>query len=150
MLIALVVVGSLAILLVRWRRASAPSRQAWVQITHFPDSATSPALSPDGHMIGFIRGPDTFITPGQIYVKILPDGEPVRLTHDDSPKMAPAFSRDGSRIVYTTVGSGGRWDTWVLPVLGGEPRELLPNAAAPVSSAAPLPEQLSFWPEKQS
>lgn len=72
-------------------------------------------------MIAFIRGPDTFITPGQIYIKILPDGEPVQLTHDDSPKMAPAFSPDGSRIAYSVVTSVG-WDTWVVRVLGGEPR----------------------------
>ena len=128
-LIALVVIIVLApILLFRWRRTGAPSRNAWVQITNFPDSATQPALSPDGHMIAFIRGPETFITPGQIYVKILPDGEPVQLTHDDSPKMAPAFSPDGSRIAYSAVTSVG-WDTWVVPVLGGEPRKLLPNAS---------------------
>jgi eukaryotic-like serine/threonine-protein kinase len=113
-----------------WRRNSAPSRNAWVQITHFADSATQPALSPDGHMIAFIRGPDTFVTPGQIYVKMLPDGEPVQLTHDDLPKMAPAFSPDGSRIAYTTTDRGFGWNTWVVPVLGGEPQKLLPNAAA--------------------
>ncbi len=111
-----------------WRR-TIPSRSAWVQITNFPDSATSPALSPDGRMITFIRGPETFVTPGQLYVKMLPDGQPVQLTHDDSPKMAPAFSPDGSRIAYSAITSVG-WDTWVVPVLGGKPRELLPNASA--------------------
>jgi eukaryotic-like serine/threonine-protein kinase len=87
-------------------------------------------LSPDGHMIAFIRGPETFVTPGEIYVKILPDGEPVQLTHDGLPKMAPAFSPDGSRIAYTATDRSFGWNTWVVPVLGGEPRELLPNAAA--------------------
>ena len=102
----------------------------WVQITDFADSATSPALSPDGRMIAFIRGPETFVTPGQIYVKMLPDGQPVQLTHDDSPKMAPAFSPDGSRIAYTATDKNFGWNTWVVPVLGGKPEELLPNAAA--------------------
>jgi DNA-binding winged helix-turn-helix (wHTH) protein len=37
----------------------------WEQITNFTDSATSPALSPDGRMLTFIRGPDTFAGPGQ-------------------------------------------------------------------------------------
>jgi dipeptidyl aminopeptidase/acylaminoacyl peptidase len=112
------------------RRTGTPSRNAWVQITNFSDSATHPALSPDERMIAFIRGAETFVTPGQIYVKILPDGEPVQLTHDDSPKMAPAFSPDGSRIAYTTTDRSFGWNTWVVPVLGGKPMELLPNAAA--------------------
>ena len=68
-----------------------PSRSAWVQITHFSDSATSPAFSLDGRMMAFIRSPETFVTPGQVYVKALPDGQPVQLTHDDLPKMAPVF-----------------------------------------------------------
>jgi DNA-binding winged helix-turn-helix (wHTH) protein/Tol biopolymer transport system component len=113
-----------------WRRTSAPSRNAWVQITNFADSATSPALSPDGHMVAFIRGPDTFITAGQIYVKMLPDGQPVQLTHDDLPKMAPVFSPDGSRIAYTTTDHIAGWNTWVVPARGGEPQMLLQNASA--------------------
>ena len=111
-----------------WRRTT-PSRSAWVQITHFPDSATSPALSPDGRMLAFIRGPETFVSPGQIYVKMLPDGQPVQLTHDDLPKMAPVFSPDGSRIAYTATDKRFGWNTWVVPVLGGEPQQLLTNAS---------------------
>src|SRR6202011_5554099 len=60
------------------------------------------------------------------YVKMLPSGEPVQLTHEDSPKDSPAFSPDGSRIAYSVP---GHWDTWVVPVLGGEPRLWLPNAS---------------------
>jgi DNA-binding winged helix-turn-helix (wHTH) protein/Tol biopolymer transport system component len=130
-LVTLLAVASLALFfLIPWRRSTIPSRNAWVQITHFPDSATSPALSPDGHMIAFIRGPETFVTAGQIYVKMLPDGEPVQLTHDNSPKMAPVFSPDASRIAYTITTSAYGWDTWVVPVLGGQPQQLLPNAGA--------------------
>jgi eukaryotic-like serine/threonine-protein kinase len=81
-------------------------------------------------MIAFIRGPETFVTPGEIYVKILPDGDPVQLTHDSLPKMAPAFSPDGSLIAYTATDRSYAWNTWVVPVLGGEAKELLPNAAA--------------------
>ena len=96
--VVLLVIAGLAVLLLHRNRSNSASREAWIQITNFSDSATQPALSPDGHMIAFIRGPETFVTPGEIYVKILPDGEPVQLTHDSSPKMAPAFSLDGSRI----------------------------------------------------
>jgi Tol biopolymer transport system component len=109
----------------RWHAES-----TWVQVTNFSDSATSPALSSDGRMITFIRGPETFVTPGQIYVKLLPDGQPVPLTHDNLPKMAPAFSPDDSRIAYTATDASFGWNTWVVPALGGEPQEILPNAAA--------------------
>ena len=101
-------------------------------ITNLPDSVSQPALSPDGRMVTFVRGPKTFYGPGQIYVKMLPGGDPVQLTHDDLLKMSPAFSPDGSRIAYTTYlgGVGGSvWDTWEVPVLAGAPRRWLPNAS---------------------
>jgi eukaryotic-like serine/threonine-protein kinase len=102
----------------------------WVQLTRFTDSVTQPALSRDGKMVAFIRGNSTFIGPGQVYVKILPDGEPVQLTHDGIAKMMPAFSPDGSRIAYTTyLNEGFSWDTWSVPVPGGEPQRWLKNAS---------------------
>ena len=101
----------------------------WVQLTKFTDSVCQPALSPDGRMITFIRGESTFFGPGQIYVKILPDGGPVQLTRDNLRKMSPVFSPDGTSIAYTTVNSDFQWDTWTVPVLGGEPQMMLKNAS---------------------
>ncbi len=79
-------------------------------------------------MLAFIRGPETFVGPGQIYVKFLPDGEPVQLTRDNFSKMNPMFSPDGSRIAYT-VNQALQWDTWVVPVLNGQARRWLENAS---------------------
>lgn len=110
-----------------FRNLEAGPRQAavWSQVTDFADSATSPSLSPDGRMLAFIRGADTFFGSGQVYVKTLPDGEPARLTNDDQSKMDPVFSPDGSRVVYTVP-----WDTWEVPVAGGSaPRRLWSNAS---------------------
>jgi eukaryotic-like serine/threonine-protein kinase len=101
----------------------------WVQITNFPDAVSQPALSPDGHILTFVRGPSTFYGSGQVYIKLLPDGEPKQLTHDDYMKMSPVFSPDGSRIAYTTVDDQFNWDTWFVPALGGEPWRWLPNAS---------------------
>ena len=113
-----------------WRNSPRlPDRSQWVQLTKFPDSVTQPALSPDGRMVVFIPGYSTFVGPGQIYVKILPDGQQVQLTHDDRLKMSPAFSPDGSRIAYTTVDNQFHWDTEMVPTLGGEPQPLLQNAS---------------------
>ena len=44
----------------------------WEQLTFFTDSAVYPALSPDGRMLAFIRGDNTFFGKGDIYVKMLP------------------------------------------------------------------------------
>jgi eukaryotic-like serine/threonine-protein kinase len=103
------------------------SSDQWTQITDFSDSVTSPALSPDGKILAFIHGPSTFFGPGEIYAKVLPDGDPVELTHDGIMKMGPQFSFDGSTIAYT-VFEGGNWDTWTVPVLGGQQRETYRNA----------------------
>jgi serine/threonine protein kinase len=113
----------------------------WVQLTKFPDSVTQPALSPDGRMVAFVRGESTFFGAGQIYVKILPDGAPVQLTHDDLNKMSPVFSPDGTRIAYTTVNPDFQWDTWTVPVLGGEPQMMVKNASGLVWTG---PRQIMF------
>lgn len=102
---------------VLYLRSNRPQgRDQWVQLTNFPDSVSQPALSPDGRMLTFVRGPETFMGTGQIYVKMLPNGEPVQLTYDDLPKMSPVFSPAGSRIAYTA----GMWNTWVVPVVSGQ------------------------------
>jgi eukaryotic-like serine/threonine-protein kinase len=117
---------AVAILLDRSSRSSPPLSKEWEQLTFFTDSAVYPALSPDGRMLAFIRGNNSFFGLGQIYVKFLPDGQPVQLTHDSKEKLRPVFSPDGSRIAYGTPG----WDVWEVPVLGGEPHILLPNASS--------------------
>ena len=111
----------------RTTKGVAPAGTQWQQLTFVTDSVVYPALSPDGRMLAYIRGANSFIGPGQLYVQMLPDGEPVQLTHDQRIKLAPSFSPDGSRIAYSVVQP---WDTWEVPVLGGEPRLLLPNSSS--------------------
>jgi Tol biopolymer transport system component len=59
-------------------------------------------------------------------VKLLPNGEPVRITNDPRPKYSLAFSPDGSRIAYTMMHG---WDTYTVSPLGGESKLLLANAS---------------------
>jgi eukaryotic-like serine/threonine-protein kinase len=103
------------------------------QLTDFADSAMAPSLSPDGRMVAFIRGGGAFLTrSGQIFVKQLPNGEAVQLTNDPQPKLAPVFTPDGRRVAFT-IREGGAvegWNTWTVPVSGGKPTRMLPNAAA--------------------
>ena len=125
-----------------WLRSARPADRAqWVQLTKFTDSVTQPALSPDGRTLAFIRGDGTFMTGGQIYIKRLPDGDPVQLTHDNQPKMSPAFSPDGARIAYTTLNPPWSWDTAVVPVAGGASQLFLRNASGLVWTA---PRQVLF------
>jgi Tol biopolymer transport system component len=127
-----------------WLRGPARpvDRSQWVELTKFPDSVSQPALSPDGRMLTFLRSDSTFIGPGQIYVKMLPDGEPVELTHDSFVKMSPAFSPDGARIAYTTFSDRPfGYDTSVVPTIGGKAKPWLKNASGLVWSG---PGQLLF------
>ena len=120
---ALVLTG---IVLYRYRHHHAPE-VTYTQLTDFTDSAVAPALSPDGHMVAFIRGSNGFLTSDQIYVKMLPDGEARRVTDDPRPKYGLTFSPDGSEIAYTVLDSG--FSTYEVSALGGEPQLLLKNAA---------------------
>jgi Tol biopolymer transport system component/DNA-binding winged helix-turn-helix (wHTH) protein len=114
----------------RARRTAAPKPVNYTQVTNFSDVVFSPAISPDGRMIAFIRGSDTsFPTLGEIYIKMLPDGEPVQLTHDSLPKYGVSFSPDGSQITYTLSDLAHGWSVVTISALGGEPRLLLSNAA---------------------
>ena len=115
--------------LLYWRGAETRPKNGgkWEQITFFTDSAVYPELSPDGRLLAFIRGSNTLFGPGDVYVKLMPSGEPVQLTRDKKNKLSPTFSVDGTRIAYSLVGP---WDEWEVPVLGGEPRLMLRNASS--------------------
>jgi DNA-binding winged helix-turn-helix (wHTH) protein len=89
--VAILILAIAVALVLRVLAERHPGNLTYIPITNFADSAVSPALSPDGRMVTFIRGEETFTPRGEIYVKILPDGEPVQLTHDGRPKMSPVF-----------------------------------------------------------
>ncbi len=132
---ALALVASLAVL---WQVAQpgaptigAPSE--YIQLTNLSDSVIDPSLSPDGRMVTFIRSDSAFPWVGDVYVKLLSGGDAVRLTNGAAPRYAPVFTPDRSRVAYTqrSPSAAGRstWDTWTVPIGGGEPTRMLPNAA---------------------
>ncbi len=100
------------------------------QLTDVTDGAVAPVLSPDGHLLAFIRNGSAFSGKGQIWAKMLPNGEPVKLTEALGAVWAPAFTPDGANVVYSTIDvQHGTWDTWTVRVAGGEvATKFLPNA----------------------
>ena len=86
------------------------------EVPRFGEPAGAFAGRPDGGV--YSRQP-TFFGPGQIYVKILPDGEPVQLTHDNADKNEPGvFTRRRAHRVYhvrwsrTLAGTPGWFPCW--------------------------------------
>jgi len=74
----------------------------------FTDSAVYPALSPRAHA-GIYRGGKLFFGRGDVYVRLLPSGDAVQLTHDGVANSARVLSR---RVAYR-LRVGYPWDTWV-------------------------------------
>ena len=124
--VAAILVGAAAV----WvnLRGAPASKRVPVQITHFATAVRDPALSPDGRMLAYVvqepQGIDS-----QIFVQPAAGGRPKQLTRTPGRKAWPAFSPDGSQIAFTLTGEEWKWDTWGVPIVGGEaPRLLLPNA----------------------
>jgi len=105
-----------------------PAVITYTQLTDFTDSASGPALSPDGHILAFIRGDSYFTSADPIYVKMLPNGEARLLSNDTRLKYGLAFSPDGSQIAYSVIGDS-IFATYAVSVFGGNPHRLLDNAA---------------------
>ncbi len=121
-----------------YRRSTVPGSQppipnnpaSYTQLTSFTDSAVHPVLSPDGRMLAFYRSSNFFGTTEQIWLKLLPDGEPIRVTHDPRVKYGIAFSPGGDRIAYTVFPSASRlFQTYSVSTLGGDSQLFLPNSA---------------------
>ena len=104
----------------------------WEQLTNFNDAAEIPALSRDGKLVAFLRGPGSFgssANAGQIWFRSLPDGEPFQLTKTPLRKQTINFSQDGSRLFFTQLESQFVWNTYELPLLGAqEPKLFMANA----------------------
>src|SRR6185369_3640803 len=58
-----------------------------------------PAFSPDGRQIAFVwDGGDQKNL--DVYIKVIGEGEPVRLTRGETDALNPVFSPDGKRIAF--------------------------------------------------
>ncbi len=83
-------------------------------------SGGSPAWSPDSRQIAFLREGNLFRTP-------VGDPDAAQLTDGVDGVRAPAWSPDGETIAVMARASGSQ-DVWLVPAMGGEPRQLTRGA----------------------
>lgn len=83
----------------------------------------SPAFSPDGQSLAFIRSPNFLV--GDIYLTPVAGGEPVRLTSDNLQlEDGLTWTADGREIVYSSP-RGGLPSLWRVSAFGGKTRRLI-------------------------
>lgn len=102
-----------------------------------PDFDCEPAFSPDGLRIAFERGTiggigrDLFVVP-------ITGGEPRRLTFENAWGGVPAWTQDGSEIVFPSS-RGGLLNLWRIPGNGGSPQPVA--GIGPVAFAPSIPRR---------
>jgi len=102
--------------------------QTLTDAVRFPQDV-QPARIPVRMLRHVVTAPDgsrvVYSALGHLYIKRLPDGEPVRLTKDDAIEAFPSFSRDGRSIAYAswTDKDGGR--IRVISPEGGAARDIV-------------------------
>jgi Tol biopolymer transport system component len=108
------------------------------RLTHSPPSNwagdQAPAVSPDGRTVAFARALTR--SNSEIYLLPLPSGteapgEPVRLTAEGTTAAEPAWTPDGSRVVFS-LGAGGLASSQALRVI---PVSAPGGRSAPVAGA---------------
>ena len=88
-----------------------------------------PSLSPDGNSIAYCSDQNGSF---EIYVKQLtPGGRDIQLTADGQQNLEPAWSPDGQHIAYFSKNRGG---IWVVPTMGGSPKQLVEFGSRPAWS----------------
>jgi len=84
------------------------------------DGDWSPAISPNGKKLAFVRGgPSLFAR--DIYTMELLSGEPQQLTHDGSAVEGLTWSADSSAVVFCSNRRGGL-SLWRVSARGGDPQ----------------------------
>lgn len=99
------------------------------QLTTWPGLELDPVFSPDGHTVAFAANRSGRF---EIYLQQLAaGGREIQLTDDGQQNFQPSWSPEGAYISYASQGRGG---IWVLPALGGAPRQVAKFGSHPAWS----------------
>ncbi len=91
-------------------------------VTNYPGDEREPSLSEDGRQVAFSwDGEDGR---RHIYVKLLGEVHPLRLTHDSAEDSFPAWSPDGKQIAFMRHRTDSESDIILIPSIGGPERSL--------------------------
>jgi Tol biopolymer transport system component len=97
-----------------------------VQLTSSTGLDVFPAFSPDGRTLAYASDRSGRF---EIYRRPLgPGGREIQLTTDGLQNLSPAWSPDGETIAYHAKSVGG---VWLMPSLGGVPRQLTTFGSRP-------------------
>ncbi|HKF05147.1 MAG TPA: winged helix-turn-helix domain-containing protein [Candidatus Sulfotelmatobacter sp.] len=103
-----------------------------VPFTAFAGEEIAPTFSPDGSQIAFGWNGDAPAGSRSkgfdLYVKVIGSENLLRLTHQPSESIHPAWSPDGQRIAFHRI-SGPDTGIYIVPALGGPERKLLTTHA---------------------
>jgi Tol biopolymer transport system component len=133
-------------------RGTAPTRRAAYRsmarpLTTYPGVEGHPSLSPDGSMVAFNWGGPNRGLP-DIYIKLVGQGEPIRVTTDAAPDRAPAWSPDGDRLAFLRSRGGSMVsELFVVPALGGTERRVASVEAFGFDPDHPGTTYLSWTPD---
>ena len=86
----------------------------------------SPAVSPDGNHIAFVRAING--AAGDVHIVPLNGGTPSRITWDNGDVIGVDWSADGQSILFSTDRAGG-YTVWQVKSDGGEPELVVGGAA---------------------
>ena len=84
---------------------------------------SDPAWAPYGERIAYVANRDDAISP-KLYIRNLADGTDMEIGIRGEVIRDPAWSPDGARIAVTSLVSGGDRQIFIVPVDGGEARQL--------------------------
>ena len=122
--IALIAILSAALATKTWMRSTAvpDAIASAVLLTSYPGFELCPSVEPGGAFVAFHwEGPQQ--TNWDMYVKLLGEGEPVRLTTDPAMDLSPVWSPDGRTIAFLRIQEDFA-SVILIPALGGQERTI--------------------------
>ena len=111
-----------------------------VRVTSDDTLSGDPTLSGDGKLLAYASD-QAHAGKMDIWVRLMPNGASMQLTHSPYDESNPASSPDGSQIAFRSEKVGG--GIYTVSAFGGEPRLLAPRGQDPRFS--PDGKYLAYW-----